>query len=76
MVVLEWMTMKSNSMRTGGRALVGSEFGLVLMDDAEVLLPSYTLLGGARVLCLGSEDRSSGDTRSASDHGSHSSGRG
>ena len=65
-----------SSMRSGGRVSIGSEFGLVLVDDAEVLLPLYILPGGARVLCLGSEDRSSGDTRSASDHGIRSSGRG
>ena len=70
------MTMMPKSMRSGGRVPVGSEFGLVFVDDVEVLLPSYTLPGGARVLCLGSEDRSSGDTRSANDHGIHNSGRG
>ena len=72
---LELMPM-TKSMRSGDRVSVGSEFGLVLVDNAEVLLPSYILPGGARVLCLGSEDRSSGDTRLASDHGIRSSGRG
>ena len=76
MVELELMPM-TKSLRSGGRVPVGSEFGLVLVDDAEVLLlPPYTLPGGARVLCLGNEDRSSGDTQSASDHGIRSSGRG
>ena len=73
---LELMPMMLKSMRSGGMVLVGSGFGLVLVDDAEVLLPPYTLPGGARVLCLGNEDRSSGDTRLASDHGIRSSGRG
>ena len=76
MVVLESMPMMPKSMRSGGKVPVGSEFGLVLVDVAEVLLPPYILPGGARVLCLGNEDRSSGDTRSASDHDIRSSGRG
>ena len=75
MVELELMSM-TKSKRSEGMVSVGSEFGLVLVDDAEVLLPMYTLPEGARVLCLGSEDRSSGDTQSASDHGIRSSGRG
>ena len=76
MVELELIVTVSKSMWLTDRASVGNGFGLVFVDDAEVLLPSYTLPGGARVLCLGSEDRSSGDTRSASDHGIRSSGRG
>ena len=70
------LTLMTTLLRSGGRVPVGSEFGLVLVDDAKVLLPSDTLPGGARVPCLGSEDRSSGDTRSANDHGIRSSGRG